>query len=303
MTASDPSQTGTGQTGIGQNGAGQSGTGADHARVGATTSGHSQPVRRPGPSAHGAARSSHHEPIFNMPGSVLALIVAFAAVQAVRAMLPDETANRLTVALAFVPARYSGLADELPGGTLACYTSFLTHAFVHGDLGHLAINSMWIAAFGSAIARRTGTLRFLAFFALCAIAGAAAFLAFNVGLLAPMVGASGAISGMMGAAMRFLFRGLEEGGITMLRDRPRQIPLMTVAEALRDRRVLSTTGIWLGVNLLALLGLGGLGGGGQIAWEAHIGGYAAGLLTYGLFDRGARRAAPKAPDGSGAPSV
>ena len=230
------------------------------------------------------AARPQHEPMFNLPGVVLALTVVFGVVQVLRVWLPDQQSAEMTVALAFVPARYSGLAAELPGGTVACFTSFLTHAFVHGDWAHLAINSMWLAAFGSAIARRTGTLRFLAFFAFCAIAGAVAFLAINIGLVAPMVGASGAISGMMGATMRFLFRGLEERGLAGLRENPHLVPLMPLGVALRDRRVLTTTGVWLAVNLLALLGLGGLGGGGEVAWEAHIGGFAAGLLAYGLFD-------------------
>lgn len=232
-----------------------------------------------------ARRQKRHEPMFNLPGVVLWLAVAFLAVHIVRLSLPEAQDDRLTIALAFIPARYSGYADQIPGGALASVTAFLTHAFVHGDWTHLAINSVWLAAFGGAVARRMSAPRFLAFFAFCAVAGALAFLAVNPGSPVPMVGASGAISGLMGATMRYLFRGMEHGGFHVLSERPRDIPLLPVGEALRDRRVLSTTGFWLVVNLLAVLGLGGLGSAtGQIAWEAHIGGYLAGLLAFGLFD-------------------
>ena len=67
---------------------------------------------------------------------------------------------------------------------------------------HLLINSAWFLAFATPVARRIGPVRFLAFFLLCGVGGALLYLPFNS---APMVGASGAISGLMGAAMRFLF--------------------------------------------------------------------------------------------------
>ncbi len=96
----------------------------------------------------------------------------FVAVHVLRYLLPDEQSAWLTAALAFVPARLTGMARDLPGGDVATYTQFVTHLFVHGDLTHLLINSAWLLAFGSPVARRTGTVRFLCFFLLCGIAGA-----------------------------------------------------------------------------------------------------------------------------------
>ena len=60
---------------------------------------------------------------------------------------------------------------------------------------------------------------------------------------------------------------------------------MPLARALTDRRVLAVTGAFIFANVLAVLGLGGVSAGGGIAWEAHMGGYFAGLLTFGLFDQ------------------
>lgn len=226
---------------------------------------------------------SRHEPMFNIPGSVLALLAMMAAVHLVRWSLPEDWDIWLTLSLAFIPARYAGFAEALPGGTISSGTSFLTHAFVHADLVHLGINAAWLVAFGGAVANRIGALRFLLFFALCAVAGAATFLTFNPGIMVPMIGASGAISGLMGGTMRFLFTALDGDGLAALREDPRNVPLMPLSQALTDKRVLLVTGVFLAANILAVLGLGGVGESG-IAWEAHIGGYFAGLLTFGFFD-------------------
>jgi len=231
---------------------------------------------------------SRHEPMFKIPGSVLALLALMVAVHLVRWGLPEGWDMWLTLSLAFIPARYAGFADTLPGGTIASGTSFLTHAFVHGDLVHLGINAAWLVAFGGAVANRIGAFRFLLFFAFCAAVGAATFLAFNPVIMVPMIGASGAISGLMGGTMRFLFTALDGDGFAALREDPRSVPLMPLGQALTDKRVLLVTGAFLAANILAVLGLGGVGESG-IAWEAHIGGYFAGLLTFGFFDPGQTR--------------
>ena len=224
------------------------------------------------------------EPIFNVPASVLAILAIIVGVHVFRTFLPAEEDVWFVYLLAFVPARYAGLAAELPGGTVTAYTSFLTHAFVHGDLVHLSFNAAWLLAFGGAVAKRIGGLRFIAFFSCTAILGAAFFLIFNWGLLVPVVGASGAISGLMGAILRYLFNALEAGGISELQDETRHTPIMPLATALRDRRIILAIAIWLGLNVLATYGVGTADTSGAIAWEAHIGGFLAGFLTFGLFD-------------------
>ncbi len=235
---------------------------------------------------------SRDEPMFNVPGSVLAALALIVAVHVLLAVLPNDWSTWLLLVLAFIPARYSGYASALPGGDLTAVTSFLSYAVVHGSLLHLGLNSAWLIAFGTAVAKRVGAARFFALSAFCAAAGAATFLANNVGSMMPMVGASGAISGLMGATMRFLFSATDGDGLRALREDPANVPLMPLSRALTDRRVIVVTIAFILANILAVLGLGGLGVGG-IAWSAHMGGYFAGLLAFGIFDR--RRAAP-APD-------
>jgi len=225
------------------------------------------------------------EPIFNVPRVVVVLLGAFAVVHLVRYLLPEEQAAWLTGALAFIPARLTGLASELPGGDVAGVTQFVTHLFVHGDLTHLMINSAWLLAFGSSVARRTGAARFLVFFILCGIAGALAYVAFSGNALSMMVGASGAISGLMGAAFRFLFQALRDGDTEGLAGETRHAPLMSLRATLTDRRVMLAVAGWTLINLLMAWGASGLLDGADIAWEAHLGGFYMGLLTFGFFDR------------------
>jgi membrane associated rhomboid family serine protease len=232
----------------------------------------------------------HRQPIFNVPSVVLWLLGTFFAVHLVRMALSPDEELRFTVALAFIPARLGAHAADLPGGKVAVFTAFITHMFLHGDVTHLLINSAWLLAFGSPVARRIGALRFLCFFLLTGMIGALVYLLVNGAVLVPMVGASGAISGLMGAAFRFLFRGLASAGSDA--SGMRGVPLMSLGEALRDRRVLVAAAVWTVLNGLQAWGGGIVTEAAGIAWEAHLGGFYSGLLLYGLFE-------PVPPDAAG----
>ncbi|HYD14823.1 MAG TPA: rhomboid family intramembrane serine protease, partial [Hyphomicrobium sp.] len=224
------------------------------------------------------------EPIFNVPKPVVGILLVLVLVHIGRNLLPAEEDLWLVLASAFIPGRYAPGGWELPGGEPALFTSPITHMLFHGDWMHLALNSAWLLAFGGAIAERTGTVRFLLFFVLCGLGGAAAFYAANSTLVQPMIGASGAISGLMGGVLRILFLALDSGGFRRLRDDPRSVPLMPLREALTDRRILVTSAVLVVINVLTIVGFGAAQNGAGIAWEAHLGGYVLGLFTYGLFD-------------------
>jgi membrane associated rhomboid family serine protease len=228
---------------------------------------------------------NERQPIFNVPGVVVTMLGIFFALHLLRSLLPEEQSIWLTLALAFIPARLSGAAAELPGGEMAAFTQFATHLFLHGDLTHLSINSAWLLAFGTPVARRVGAGRFVVFFWLCGVAGALLYAAMSRSQLSMMVGASGAISGLMGAAFRFMFQALREGDADGLAGRARQPPLMSLREALTDRRVLLAVAGWTVLNIVFAWGASGLLAGATIAWEAHLGGFYMGLLSFGLFDR------------------
>lgn len=225
-----------------------------------------------------------HEPIFNVPGVVLMVLGLCCLVHVLRWLLPAGEDAWLTAALAFIPMRLMpGVAEQLPGGQPATITSFVTHLFVHGDTTHLLINMAWLLAFGSPLARRTDAPRFLAFFAICGIAGALFYVLVNGRVLTLVVGASGAISGLMGGAMRFFFRGLTPG--RRLAMPLHAAPLLSLGESFRDRRIVLAALGWTILNILLAWGAAGLTDAAGIAWEAHVGGFYAGLLMFGLFDR------------------
>lgn len=230
------------------------------------------------------------EPIFNVPGTVLAVLAVLIAVHAVLSMLSPPAYTWWVLALAFIPARYSASPYEYPGGSVADVTSFVTHMLVHADLTHLAFNGLWLLAFGTVLCARLGGVRFLLFSISGGIAGALLFLLFNPGLDAPVIGASGAVSAMMGGVMRFLFNAIDRGEGYLLRHQPSAIPAVTIAGALRDPRIIFASLAFLAINLLAIIGFGKFGETGAIAWEAHIGGYLFGLLAFGAFDRSDGRA-------------
>lgn len=82
---------------------------------------------------------------------------------------------------------------------------FVTYAFLHGSWMHILSNAIWMLAFGAPVARRFGTARFLVLGGVSAVCAALVHLAFHWGEPVPMIGASGAVSGFMGAAIRFAF--------------------------------------------------------------------------------------------------
>jgi membrane associated rhomboid family serine protease len=230
---------------------------------------------------------SGKQPMFNIPISVVAAALALVALHIVRVSLPADAGIAMLLALAFIPGRYAGPTPDLPGGEWSDVTSFITYMFVHGDVTHLAINTIWMLAFGSAVAKRIGDFRFVTFSLLCGIAGVLVHLALHFGELVPVVGASAAISGQMAGAIRFMFG--SSRAIVPLPQNLATVPLAGIGETLTNPRFLIFLGVWVALNLL--FGLGGFqlnGSGGGIAWEAHIGGFVCGLFAFGIFDSGAQ---------------
>ncbi len=256
------------------------------------------------------------EPVFNLPGVVLATLAALIAVHLLRDYgLSENQDSYFLRALAFVPGQFTfafnpdAVAAELTrlaeqgdrqrivigqfllGTRGAQYWTPLTYAALHADWTHLAFNGLWLAAFGAPVARRLGAGRFLALFAVASIAGALAHFVTRPVDLVPVIGASAAVSGLTAAALRFIFQpdaplGPQTWRGPLSPDEAVRQPALSLSGAVRDRRVIQFAAIWLLINLaiglLALpLGLSDY----AVAWEAHIGGFAAGFLLFGLFDR------------------
>lgn len=230
------------------------------------------------------------EPLFNIPSVIVTLLAVLALIHGVRTLLlSDDQDIWVLLNFAFIPARYDAsvvLGGVLPGGFGADVWTFVTYSLLHGSWMHLGVNGVWLLAFGSAVARRFGLLRFLSFFAVTAAAGAAMHLLTNAGSQAPMIGASAAISGAMAAAMRFAFqRGGPLGSLRGDDDAAFRVPAIPLSGVLSDARVLVFLAVWFGINILFGLGSQSITGGDEVvAWQAHIGGFLAGLLLFSWFD-------------------
>jgi membrane associated rhomboid family serine protease len=240
------------------------------------------------------------EPLFNIPAVIIGVLALLALIHLVRTLvLSDDQDIEFLLSFAFIPARYdfSAVLDgPLPGGFGAEVWTFVTYSLIHADWTHFGVNAIWLLPFGSAVARRFGTARFIAFFVVTAAAGAALHLATHAGEQYPMIGASASISGTMAAAMRFAFQ--RGGPLGMLRgddDEAYRVPALPLVRVLSDARVLIFLGVWFGINIIFGVGSFSLTGSDQpVAWQAHIGGFLAGLLLFSWFDPAPDR--PKSDD-------
>lgn len=193
------------------------------------------------------------EPLLNAPLAPLLLAISMPLLFLLQLQAPDGG-----LAWAFRPI------DLEQGRWATLFTAML----LHGGWIHVAMNAIFALAFGAALARRlpgaAGTAAFFAYYIVCGGLASVGYGLMHWGDATPMVGASGAVFGLLGGAIRLMFGG---GGLA---------PLL-------ERRVMSASLAIMGVNLATgLLGVApGLEPGVGIAWEAHAFGYAAGLLLVG----------------------
>ena len=171
--------------------------------------------------------------------------------------------------LAFVPARVFGFQDgNLQFDITQGLVSIVTSMFLHASFWHIFGNMAFLWVFGDNVEDATGHVRFIFFYLICGIAAAMVQGLTNVHDTTPMVGASGAISGVLGAYL-------------ILHPRAR-ILVMTFFLITFRMRAMWLLGIWIGLQVvLGLLDDGTA----QVAWWAHIGGFAAGAALIPLFRR------------------
>ncbi len=264
------------------------------------------------------------EPIFFVPVVVVALVAALLAIHAVLTQMGAATEDGAVRELAFLPGRLtlsiwpdrlgellarvntdpSALQQAamlrhykaLEGG--AKLWTLFSYALLHASWTHVAVNSIWLIAFGPPVARRFGSLRFLAFFAVTAAAGALAHWASHPMDFSPLIGASAADSGLMAAAARFIFQpgaplGDPRDFSGLVIEAGDERPAPSLRELLRERRAVIFIAIWMVLNLVFGAGAQALGASqAPVAWIAHVGGFVVGLLAFPLFDRPLRRQAP-----------
>ena len=151
--------------------------------------------------------------------------------------------------------------------------SILTSMFMHGGWMHLIGNMWFLWVFGNNIEDSMGHFRYIIFYVLCGVLASVAHIMFAPGSTVPTVGASGAISGIMGAYM-VLYPKVRVQTLIFLIVYIRIIPLTAV----------TVLGLWFALQLFSGVIQGGVGGGGVAFW-AHVGGFIAGVVLIKLFAR------------------
>jgi membrane associated rhomboid family serine protease len=205
---------------------------------------------RPGPGRGTGERA------INLPPAVMWLIGINVAVHLLRLLLPEDVDNGLILNFGLVPAAYTGGSNDL----LSQVAAPVTYQFLHGGWMHLVINMVTLAAFGAPVERLLGVRRFILFYLSAGIVAAVVQVALFPDSTDPVIGASGAISGVFGAVLMLM---LYVGSL------PSLYPV---------------AGIWIALNVFFGV-FGGMPGAGgeQIAWAAHIGGFVYGLLAIRFF--------------------
>ncbi len=206
---------------------------------------------RPGPHRGTGERA------INLPPVLVWLIGINVAVQVLREFLPVSLDAELIQQFGLVPAAYgSGAGTDL----LSLLAAPLTYQFLHGGWLHLGINMVSLAAFGVPVVRMLGASRFVLFYLSAGIVAGFVHVFFFSGSADPVVGASGAVSGVFGAVLMLL---RHVGSL------PSLLPIAA---------------IWIGLNVFFGIFGGTPGAGGDpVAWTAHIGGFVYGLAAIRLF--------------------
>ena len=186
--------------------------------------------------------------------------------------LGSYAGQRYLLYYGLIPCSLTG-SCQVAGRAFSPEVTLLTSMFVHAGFFHFAGNMLYLWIFGNNVEDAMGRIRFFVFYLLCGLGAAYAQILIGPESRIPMVGASGAVSGVLGAYL-LLF---PHARVLTL------IPIFFFIQVVEIRAVF-VLGFWIVIQLLnGALTFGSEGGG--VAWFAHIGGFAAGCILIGLFKR------------------
>jgi membrane associated rhomboid family serine protease len=200
-------------------------------------------------------------------GLVAANLIAFLY----QATLPEEALNRFIMSYGVVPAELLGRAPRLAGGPPAALT-LVTSQFLHGGLFHLLGNMLYLWIFGNNIEDLLGRVRFVIFYLACGVLAAAAHLVLNPYSTIPMVGASGAIAGVLGAYL-----------ISFPRHRVLVLVVLIFFFTTAYVPAFLVLGLWFVMQFFYAAGDAGGAQATNVAYMAHIGGFVAGMWLLRLL--------------------
>lgn len=215
----------------------------------------------------------------DVPATVVVMAALFAAIGIIMELAPAALADEWADRFALAPLRLA-LGPEGPGGVIGFAGPLVSHIFIHATFTHLFFNLLWFFVFGTPIARRLRSAwRFWAFFLACGVGGGLFFSLFHLEDPTLLIGASGGVSGLLGGLVRYAFH------------RPLSRPSSAKGVLpLTDRSVLVWSAAVIAMNAsIAIFGAGAGAAEGDIAWQAHVGGFLFGLVFFPLFDPSRRQ--------------
>lgn len=174
--------------------------------------------------------------------------------------------------LGLIPYEFTHRTELTPGIAFPVYATVFTSMFMHGGFFHLGGNMLYLWIFGNNVEDQLGHLRFLLFYFLCGIAAVSLFVLSAPNSKVPLVGASGAVAGVLGAyAIKFPKAGIWTLIFLGFFIRVVRIPAMFIL------------GFWFIVQILNAVPAMGTNITGGVAWFAHIGGFVAGMILFGFL--------------------
>ncbi len=200
----------------------------------------------------------HHFPVVTV-----SLIAANVIIFIYQSLLPSVQVTEFIL-------EYGAVPYYITNGTH--FGTIFSSMFLHGGILHLGGNMLYLFIFGDNIESVLGSLRYLLFYLLCGVAAFASHYLFDLSSQVPMIGASGAISGVLGAyAVRF-----PHARVSVL------LPMIIIWQVITIPAVL-VLGFWFVMQLFS--GATGSAQSGGVAWLAHVGGFVAGVLFMLVWKR------------------
>ena len=207
-------------------------------------------------------------PINIIPASTI-LIISLNMLIFIMQLLSGEDSGSIVYSYGAIPQNITGFKSSQP---IPAYLTILTSMFMHGGVFHIAWNMLYFWIFGNNIEERLGHLRFILFYLFCGVVAALSHILLSPDSNVPMIGASGAVSGMLGAYI-----------LLFPTSQVRTIVLLGFYVTVVRVPALIVIGIWAIIQVVSGLLSQGNAAQGGIAFFAHVGGFVAGLFTIKLW--------------------
>ncbi len=205
---------------------------------------------------------AHKPPIFTVTIIIINCLIHF-----YKMTLPETASMYFTYQFGLIPLEIINFADLTTDAPFPVWLSPFSSMFIHGDLMHLLGNMLFLWIFGNNIEDHLGHVRFVGFYLISGLAAVALFIVFNPIGRAPLIGASGAIAGVLGA-------------YAVLYPRARVLTLIWIIFFIRLAWLpaMIILGYWFFIQMFMAITNIGMGSQGGVAWFAHVGGFAFGWI-------------------------